>query len=63
MLGREFVHSVSNCLAGASAKKERWRTALRTLESDPISNDAAVAELAELHSAELEVRCPSGKAA
>ena len=56
MLEREFVHSVSNCLAGAAAKKERWRTALRTLESDPIFNDAAVAELAEPHSAELEGR-------
>src|SRR5262249_36860853 len=34
MLDKEFVRSVSNCLNGA--KQERWRTALRTLESDPI---------------------------
>ena len=54
MLGEEFVGSISNCLAGTRAKRERWQKAMRTLESDPIFEHAEVVALADANSAVLE---------
>jgi predicted ATPase len=44
-LGQEFVRSVGTCRVGARA--DRWRKALRTLETDPLFQAAQVAELVD----------------
>lgn len=45
----EFVGAVRACRVGARA--ERWRQALEALESDPLFQDRAVAELADVEDA------------
>lgn len=45
MLSREFVKGVKTCIKGA--RLARWQRALRTLEADPIFQEADVSALAE----------------
>lgn len=45
MLGKEFVESVAACMA--SGRRERWRRALRMLESDELFSEYNISALAD----------------